>query len=105
MNPVPPPITANTGEQERVVKTIDNFFAETKKFIEKNYEVQESEWKIKSGEIAYNSSCITDDRITYLACKEKILAGVFETRTEFNHVHYTFFRNLGGLKELNLKSQ
>jgi len=29
-----------------------------------------------------------------------ILACVFETRTEFNYVQYTFFRNLEGFGEL-----
>ena len=100
MNPIPNPIIVNTGEQERVAKTIDDFFVETKEFIEKHYEVQESEFQIKSGEIAYNSTQITDDRITYLSYRDMILANVFETRTEFNYVHYTFFRNLDGFGEL-----
>ena len=33
MNSIPNPITVNTGEQERVSKTIDDFFIETRDFI------------------------------------------------------------------------
>ena len=100
MNPTPNPIRVNTGEQQRVSKTIDDFFVETREFIEKTYEVQESEFGIRSGEIAYNPLQVTDDRITYLFYKDMILASVFETRTEFNYVQYTFFRNLEGFGEL-----
>ncbi|MBU0460829.1 MAG: hypothetical protein KJ771_08555 [Nanoarchaeota archaeon] len=100
MNPIPNPITVNTGEQERVSKTIDLFFVETKEFIEENYEVDEPYFQIKSGELAYNSTQITDDRITYLSYKDMILASVFETRTEFNYIRYIFFRNLEGFGEL-----
>jgi hypothetical protein len=98
MNQVPNSIQVNTGEQEKVSKTIDDFFLETKAFVEKRYNVQQSEFKIKSGELAYNSAQITSDRITYLAYRDMILASVFETRTEFNYVRYTFFRNLESLE-------
>ena len=100
MNPIPNPIIINTGEQSRFSKTIDDFFLETRDFIQERYDVQESEFKIKSGELAYNSTQITDDRITYLSYKDMILASVFETRTEFNYVRYKFFRNLEGFEEL-----
>lgn len=90
----PHSITVNTGEQGTVSKTIDDFFIETRDFIRQKYKVQESEFYIKSGELAYNSFQITNDRITYLSYKDMILASVFETRTEFNYVRYTFFRNL-----------
>ena len=103
MNQIPNTITVNTGEQERVSKTIDDFFTETRDFVQQNYEVQESEFNIRSGELAYNPSQITDDRITYFSYRDIILASVFETRTEFNYVRYTFFRNLEGLGELTSK--
>ena len=99
MKPIPNPITVNTGEQEKVSKTIDDFFTETKRFTEKHYDVQKLEWQIKSGEIAYRPELVTPDRVTYLSYKDTILASVFETRTESNHVRYTFFRNLKGLKD------
>jgi len=100
MNSIPNPITVNTGEQERVSKTIDDFFIETRDFILRTYKVQESGFEIKSRELANNSSQITDDRVTYLVYKDMILASVFETRTEFNYVRYTFFRNSEGFEEL-----
>jgi hypothetical protein len=100
MNPIPNPIRVNTGEQEEVSKTIDDFFGETRNFVQEMYKVQELEFEIRSGEIAYDGSQVTDDRVTYLSCRGMVLASVFETRTEFNHVQYTFFRNLDGLGEL-----
>ncbi len=100
MKPLPPSIIVNTGEQENVSKTIDDFFVETRDFVRQTYEVYESEFNIRSGELAYNSAQLTDERITYLSYKSMILASVFETRTEFNHVMYTFFRNLEGCGEL-----
>lgn len=103
MKQIPNPIVVNTGEQDRVSKTIDDFFLETKEFVQENYCVQEPDFMIKSGELAYNSPQITDDRITYLSYRDLVLASVFETRTEFNYVRYKFFRNLEGFEELALK--
>ena len=100
MNTTPNPIRVNTGEQQRVSGTIDCFFSETKEFIEKTYGAQELELEIRSGEVAYNPLQVTDDRITYLSYQDMVLACVFETRTEFNYVQYTFFRNLEGFGEL-----
>jgi hypothetical protein len=100
MNFIPNPIIVNTGEQYMVIKTIDDFFLETKNFFERTYDLDESEFQIKSGQLAYNAMQVTDDRITYLTYGDMILASVLETRTEFNHVRYTFFRNEGGLEEL-----
>ena len=105
MNPIPDPITVNTGEQERVSKTIDNFFIETREFIEKQYTLQKVGWGIKSGGVAYRPEQVTNDRITYLSYKDAVLAVVLETRTEFNHVQYTFFRNLEGFNKLFAKKK
>lgn len=96
MKPIPSPITVNTGKQEEVSKTIDDFFIETKNSIQSNCETKETDFETKSGELAYSFSQITDDRITYLSYKDNIIASVFEIRTEFNHVRYTFFRNMDG---------
>lgn len=100
MNPIPYPITVTTGEQEQVTKTIDDFFSDTKRSIESYYEMPEPGWQIKTGEISYNSTSITDDRVTYLSYQDKIIAGVLVTRTEFNYICYTFFRNIEGLGKL-----
>ena len=97
MKPIPKPITVTTGEQEKVTNTIDDFFKDTLDFLKEKYCIEGSPgFEIKSGELAYHSLQITDDRITYLKYKENILASVFETRTENNFVKYTFFRNLEG---------
>jgi len=105
LNLIPKPIIINTGEQQKVSKIIDTFFVETKEFIKRNYNVKENEFEIKSGELAYTSSQITDDRVTYLRYRDIPIASVFETRTEFNRIIYNFFRNLDGLEELVLTKQ
>jgi len=100
MKPIPKRRIVNTGEQHTVTQTIDDFFAETQKFAQENYNVHELYFETKSGELAYRNNQITNDRITYLAYNDIILASVFQTRTEHNYVMYTFFRNLEGFEEL-----
>ena len=100
MNPIPNPITVNTGEQHTITKTIDDFFIETKNHVSRKYkkfDLIEFEFQVKSGELAYNQFTITNDRITYLSYMDIVLASVFETRTQSNYVHYTFFRDLKGV--------
>jgi len=99
MNSIPNQIIVNIGNQHSVQKTIDDFFLETKEFIEENYDVLGLDFEIKSGEIAYQR-LISNDRVTYLSYRDMILAGVLETRTEFNYVQYTFFRNIEGVEEM-----
>jgi len=93
MKQVPKPIHAFTGEQKKVSKIIDDFFLETKHFIEKRYVVSPPYFEIKSGSISYNQTP-SNDRITYLAYKDIVLASVLETRTEFNNIKYTFSRHI-----------
>ena len=100
MNPIPNPIVVNTGGQSTVTNTIDDFFLETERYVRENYKVQKSEFEIKSGGLAADFSQMSNDRITYLCYQDLVLASIFETRTEFNYVRYTFFRNLESLNEL-----
>jgi len=103
MNPIPNRICVTTGEQHTVQKTIDDFFDETREFIKETYGIQggyEMHFEKKFGELAFRPDVVTNNRITYLSYRDLVLATVFETRTEFNHVMYTFFRNLEGIEEL-----
>ena len=101
MRNVPELITVNTGDQVEVSKTIDDFFIETKDFIVSNilseYGGNQNDFRLESGEIAFQPNVVTDNRITYLLYKQRVVACVLETRTEFNYVHYDFFRNLDDL--------
>ncbi len=94
MKPVPKPITAPTGEEERFAKIIDDFFDETEEVFKKQYKIRRPGFERKSGEIAYRPEAVTNDRVTYLSYRENVLAFVLAIRTEFNDVHYTFIRNL-----------
>lgn len=94
MKRVPESITVNTGEQHRVQKTIDDFFADVIRVSTST----PNEFRIESGEIAFLGN-VSDNRVTYLLYKERVVACVLETRTEYNYVHYDFFRNLKNLKD------
>ena len=93
MKQIPKPISISTGDQEKVSKIIDDFFSETKRFIEKKYVAGPPYFEIKSGSISYGQRP-SNDRITYLAYKDAIIASVLETRTEFNNIKYTFSRHI-----------
>ena len=98
MNPIPFSRIVNTGGQYLVQSTIDDFFTETAEYIRAKYpRVDPEELFIDSGEISYRLSAIPTDRITHLKYKERVVACVLETRTQFNYVKYDFFRNVEGL--------
>jgi hypothetical protein len=101
MNPIPRNVTVNTGDQPTLTDTIDDFFLETKEFAEKKYNLIAADFLVRSGEIRYRTDVESSDRVTYLMYHDRILAGVFETRTEWNYVRYTFFRNLIGFDARN----
>lgn len=108
MEPIPQSVTVNTGEQHLIQPTIDCFFQDTAEYIYTNYGLKRGPdpFQIKSGEIAYylffdvERAPISNDRVTYLSFYGRVIASVMEIRTEFNHVQYTFFRNLDGIEEL-----
>ncbi len=81
-------------------KTIDKFLINTKDYIESiQNKSKPHTCEIKSGELIY-SGVNSNDRLTYLIYEEKyVVAGVIETRTPFNNLQYTFFRDLSGLKK------
>src|SRR3972149_1962493 len=103
MNNIPKAITVSIEEKSRVSKTIEDFFVETKEFVEQVHGLNNpSYFEVKSGNVNSDSLQmkygtplhLTNDRVTYLLYKDKVLASVLETRTEFNHVRYTFFRDV-----------
>lgn len=102
MKPIPGSITVITGDQHLIRPTIDNFFMDTAEHLKTNYGLRPgpNPFIIESGALAYNGLTPGDDRVTYLSFFQKIVATVMETRTNFNHVQYTFFRNLEGVEEL-----
>jgi hypothetical protein len=86
---IPEPIVVNTGEQEKVQKTIDTFFLDT---IKSTKDERKNKFLIESDELASNG-VIGNNRVTYLLHEEQVIAVVLERRTEFNHVRYDFFRH------------
>ena len=102
MKPIPYSVTVNTGDQHLMRPTIDDFFMDTAEHLKTNYGLRPGPhpFIIESGEIAYPGLTTSNDRVTYLSFFRKIVATVMETRTSFNHVQYTFFRNLEGVEEL-----
>ena len=78
-------------ESNKIQEQIDNFFIETKDYLENKFG-KSPHYQIKS-ENMENS----DNRLTYLLFKNRLVAGVIERRTEFNNLEYVFFRDLSGL--------
>ncbi len=100
MGDIPKSLRVNTGDQHRVQPAIDIFFAETRSYIADLYKFSQVDFRILSGEIALNPLTVTDNRVSYLLCKERVVAIVMETRTDLNFVQYDFFRNLDSLNDL-----
>jgi len=75
----------------KIQKEIDTFFIEIKEYLEDKFGESPS-YEIKS-ENMENS----DNRLTYLLYKDKLVAGVVERRIEFNNLEYIFFRDLSRL--------
>ena len=87
----------------KVQETIDNFFVETKEYLEQKYKDKASHIELKIYPLAHNSYSdskiiITNDRLNYLLYNDRLVAGVIERRTEFNNLEYIFFRNLKDLE-------
>ena len=93
MEPVPTQRTLQVGN-EQIGEIIDKFLRERAEHAETEEGVSRRTLEVKTGEISYREGVITNDRITYLTDGDRILAGVLETRTEFNHERYTFFRDI-----------
>ena len=84
----------NTAE---FAKTIDDFFVNTKEYLKEVNKAKSFDFEIKVASLKYGS-IKSDDIITYLSYMGKyVVAGVIETRTEFNNLRYTFFRDLSCL--------
>ena len=90
-------------ERVKVGEIIDGFFNNTRAYIENIHDKSRPhEFEIKSGEIKYNVSGDSDDRLSYMLYGGRyVVAGVLETRTLSNNVMYTFFRDLSFLEEPN----
>jgi hypothetical protein len=87
----------------KVQEIIDNFFIETKEYLDKKYKDEALHIERQIYPLAHEScdssnAIITNDKIDYLLYNDKLVAGVIERRTEFNNLEYIFFRNLKDLK-------
>ena len=76
----------------QVQEQIDNFFAETKNYLEEKF------GKSPNFERKSENMKQSDNRLTYLLYNDHCVAGVFERRTEYNNLEYVFFRNLKNTK-------
>lgn len=109
LKPVPgrirAPLDGNCLSEMKVQEKIDNFFVETKEYLEQKYKDKAPHIERKIYPLAhesYGSSeiILTNDRLNYLLYNDRLVAGVIERRTAFNNLEYIFFRNL---KEINSK--
>ncbi|OIO81329.1 hypothetical protein AUJ84_01300 [Candidatus Pacearchaeota archaeon CG1_02_32_132] len=94
---VPKSFVVCTGEQHEIQHIVDGFFQErvcdlTREGLDRNL------FHMRSGEISYNGTQVTDDRLTYLLYQDRVVAVVLETRTDWNQARYDFFEN--GLEDI-----
>lgn len=102
---VPKAISRQTGETKEIDKIMNDFFINTKQYIQSRLmERHDSFFEIKSAELVCGipeteEYVISNNRITYLEYKEKwVVAGMLQTRTGFNNLEFTFFRDLECLR-------
>lgn len=93
LKPVPKRIRVVAGGYPEIIKEIDNFFIETKDYLEEKY------GKSPSFEIESMNLVQSDNKLTYMNYKDYCVTGVFEKRTEFNNLEYIFFRDFSGLEK------
>jgi hypothetical protein len=106
LNPVPKRIRCPIEQGGKIEEIIDKFFIETKEHIENKYGKSPA-FEIKSFWLANqcyfstnkDDNAMTDERVKYVLYQDRIVAGVIERRTEFNHADYTFFRDLSKLEK------
>ncbi|MDP2925400.1 MAG: hypothetical protein Q8N99_03445 [Nanoarchaeota archaeon] len=99
MEKIPKRTTVNTGDQDLVQETIDDFFTDTLEFILKNIGEDNRRYFEIRVQGLYNppNTCL-DDMIHLLLYKQRVIAVVTETRNDFNYVVYDFFRNLSHMR-------
>jgi len=94
LKPVPERIRVPVGAYQEITKTMDDFFIETKDYLEEKY------GKDPSFEVELLNMVKSDNHITSLIYKDRCVAGVYERRTEFNNLEYIFFRDLTNLERI-----
>lgn len=103
---VPKTVFTEVRPAPEIQKLMDDFFLNAKDYIQtKLMECDDGLFEVKSANLVYDSDSAhglkkvnSDNRITYVEFKEKyIIAGMFETRTAFNDLEFTFFRDLSCL--------
>ncbi len=100
---IPKPFGRITGESGNAHELMNNFFINTKEYIQSKLNDNDvNNFKIEGGYLVSSpSEVISDNIINYLTFREKyVVATMFETRTEFNYLQFTFFRDLSCLEEL-----
>ena len=100
---VPKAIFRQVSPTEDVNELMNDFFINVKEYVQSKLEESpEHYFKIKVGDLAYSSDKVnSNDRITYVEFREKyIVAGMLETRTAFNDLQFTFFRDLSCLEKI-----
>ena len=101
---IPKSICINTGCQHAVQSTIDDFLKNVYDHIVEKLNLPDGNglhpnFKYKLEELHTLNGQPTDGGINYLKYQDTVVAGVIETRTEFNHIQYDFFLNINNLFE------
>ena len=104
---VPKAIFRQVNPTQDVQELMDKFFINTKEYVQNKLEKNVNHlFEIKSAKLTYGPNKVNlDNRITYLEFNEKyIISGMFETRTPFNDLQFTFFRDLSCLEKDRIRN-
>ena len=95
---IPDSVTVNTGKQEEIYRTIDDFFASISDELEPEPLKRPTEFEIRHDNIQRfanpsNISIPSDDFCHMLVYQQRVVAVVLETRNNFNYIQFDFFYN------------
>jgi len=99
---IPDSIIVITGEQEEAHRTIEKFFEETITEIKKRVRIPNgpSRFELKVSnlcELNPSPPKSSDDYVHMLFYERRVVAAVFETRTEYNYIQFDYFQNLSNI--------
>jgi hypothetical protein len=92
---IPKSITVNTGEDAEVRKNIERFLLEAKSEIEKRVGTENSPSRFRTDvkqlcKIVVGNPLPSDELVHMLYYRERVVAVVFETRTDSNYIHFDY---------------
>ena len=93
----PQSIHCTVGDTAQAYEQIDKFFLSISNKIEPKPLKRPTYFEQRIYNLCKFQDNPSDDKLHALVYKDKIIAAVTETRTEFNDINFDFFQNLEGI--------